>query len=281
MPDPADLWKLRARSLEKARKALKRGEPEGLHDLRVALRRLSATATALGRRQVSREAKGIVHSLSSQRQLQVDRQLLSRIAQLRLLSPDAVAGLAARWEKLSERGERRVSRAADGRALQSLKKKAERLARSIDGDEPLRLETARQKAEKALRLPLEGKDDETLHRFRIAVKKARYLAEDLAVLGTPGLLRHVEREKALQEALGRWNDLRMFRRRLEQTRDEAEERGAVTLAAELEHLLTTLEPTIATVRRAAVEASKGGRVVPLAAGSSPKPRRVGGSGPPT
>jgi hypothetical protein len=42
------LWSLRARSLVKARKAFLRGEPEGLHDLRVALRRVEATAAALG-----------------------------------------------------------------------------------------------------------------------------------------------------------------------------------------------------------------------------------------
>jgi hypothetical protein len=73
----------------------------------------------------------------------------------------------------------------------------------------------------------------------------------------------VEREKALQEALGRWNDLRMFRRRLAVSRNEAEERGAITLAAELDHLLAALEPAIASTRRDAVDASRMPEPVPL------------------
>ena len=264
MRAPASLWKLRTQSLERARKALKRGDPEGLHDLRVALRRLSATATALGRKRVSRGARSIVRSLSQQRQLEVDRQLLTRIGRLGFLSPDAVTALAARWEKLASRGARKIARAADGRPIHTLAGRLDRLSRKTAEDALARLERARRRAQEALAQPLEGKDDRTLHRYRIAVKKARYLAEDLAALGLRDWASHVEREKALQEELGRWNDLRLFCRRLAESRDEAEERGAVTLAAELEHLLAALEPTIASVRRAAVEASRHtAKVVPL------------------
>jgi CHAD domain-containing protein len=262
--EPASLWKLRTQSLERARKALKRGDPEGLHDLRVALRRLSATATALGRKRVSRGARSIVRSLSQQRQLEVDRQLLTRIGRLGVLSPDAVTALAARWEKLASRGARKITRATDGRPIHALAHRLDRLSRKTKDDALARLERARRSAQEALAEPLEGKDDRTLHRYRIAVKKARYLAEDLAALGLREWANHVEREKALQEELGRWNDLRLFCRRLAESRDEAEERGAVTLAAELEHLLAALEPTIASVRRAAVEASRHtATVVPL------------------
>jgi CHAD domain-containing protein len=254
--ESASLWKLRAQSLEKARKALKRGDPEGLHDLRVALRRVSATATALGKMQVSRKAKTIVRSLSQQRQLEVDRQLLARIGRLGFLSPDAVTALAARWEKLASRGARRIARAADGRPIHTLNRRVSRLTRREAKTSVARLERARRRAQEALSQPLEGKDDRTLHRYRIAVKKARYLAEDLAALGVREWTSHVAREKGLQDALGRWNDLRMFCRRLAESRDEAEERGAVSLAAELEHLLASLEATVASVRKSAVEASR-------------------------
>jgi len=131
-----------------------------------------------------------------------------------------------------------------------------RLERKDSAISVARLERARRRAQEALAQPLEGKDDRTLHRYRVAVKKARYLAEDLATLGVREWVTHAQREKALQEALGRWNDLRLFRRRLAESRDDAEERGAVVLAAQLERLITALEPTVATVRRAAVEASK-------------------------
>lgn len=264
MRDPGELWKQRVRSVDRARKAARRAEPEGLHDLRVALRRVSATADALGAKRVSREARGLVQSLSADRQIQVDRQLLARIGQLGYLSPDAATALAARWEKVSERGVRRIVRAADGRAVRSLLKDMDRLARRKNGDAVERLERARVHAESTLAHSLEGKDDDELHRYRIAVKKARYLAEDLAALGVRRFTSSIEREKELQEALGRWNDLRMFCRRLAESRDEAEGRGAVTLVAELEHLLALLEPTIGSVRRAAVEASKAPAVVPIA-----------------
>ncbi len=264
MRDPGELWRLRVRSVDRARRAARRAEPEGLHDLRVALRRVSATADALGARRVSREARGLVQSLSADRQIQVDRQLLARIGQLGYLSPDAATALAARWEKLSERGTRRIVRAADGRTLRRLLKDMDRLARRKAGDSAERLERARVRAEETLAHSLEGKDDEELHRYRIAVKKARYLAEDLAALGVRRFTSSIEREKELQEALGRWNDLRMFCRRLAEGRDEAEERGAITLAAELERLLAILEPTIGSIRRAAVDASKAPEVVSIA-----------------
>jgi len=264
VPESVSLWKLRARSLERARKALKRGDPEGLHDLRVALRRLGATASALGRRNVSREAKTIVRSLSAQRQLEVDRQLLARVGRLGVLSPDAVTALASRWEKLAARGDRRIARAADGHPIHSLGRRLDRLSRKRAADAADRIERARRRSEEALAQSLEGKDDRALHRYRIAVKKARYLAEDLSALGLKDWNVRVEREKALQEALGHWNDLRMFCRRLAESRNEAEERGSITLASELEHLLAALEPTIASVRRAAVDASRqAAAVVPI------------------
>jgi CHAD domain-containing protein len=262
--DPGELWKRRVRSVDRARKAARRAEPEGLHDLRVALRRVCATADALGAKVVARESRRLVRSLSAERQIQVDRQLLARIGQLGYLSPDAATALASRWEKVSERGVRKIVRAADGRTVRSLLEDMDRLARRKDGDAVERIERARVQAEAALAHSLEGKDDDELHRYRIGVKKARYLAEDLAALGLRRFTSSIEREKELQETLGRWNDLRMFCRRLAESRDEAEERGAIALAAELERLLATLEPTVSAVRRAAVEASKAPEVVPFA-----------------
>jgi CHAD domain-containing protein len=263
--EPGDLWKVRASAVDRARKAARRGEPEGLHDLRVALRRVGATARALGARSLSREARDIVRSLSQERQIQVDRQLLARVGKLGYLSPDAATALAARWEQVAERGARRVVRTADGKEVRGLLKDLDRLSRKRRGDGDVeKLESARQEAEAALAEPLEGKDDDALHRHRIAVKNARYLAEDLATLGVRRFTTQIEREKALQETLGRWNDLRLFARRISESRDEAEQRGSVLLAAELERLLTALEPAIAGLRRTAIEISRSAaKIVPL------------------
>ncbi len=250
---------MRVRLLRRARKAARRGEPDGLHDLRVALRRAGATSGAFGAKPLARRTKAIVQSLSDERQLEVDRKLLARLGQLGHLSADAATALGARWEELAERGTRRIARKAGGRALRAVidhVKRLRRRSRRKNRDPVGRLERARAKAEARLAQPLEGMDDEALHRYRIAVKKARYLAEDLEALGVRRLARAIESEKRLQETLGRWNDLRLFRRRLVASRDEAEERGAITLATELERLLAALETTISAVRRAAVEAAR-------------------------
>jgi CHAD domain-containing protein len=264
----ATLWQIRVRGLDAARKSVKRGDPEGLHDLRVALRRIGVTAAALGREGVARRARCLSRSLSRERQLEVDRRLLERIGRIGFLSPDAVTALAARWEKLAGKGARRLARAVDGGKFLKLRRRLERLARSRSHKGPgggtARIEAARRRAEDALARPLEGKDDRTLHRYRLAVKRARYLAEDLAVLGLPEQDSLAVRERAIQEALGRWHDLRMFRRRLAKSRDDAEVRGAVMLAGEIAHLLASLEPAIASVRATAVAASRRpGNVVPL------------------
>jgi len=264
MRESGDLWKIRERSLDQARKAARRGDPEGLHDLRVALRRVCATANALGKKDVARRARRIVQSLSKQRQLQVDRQLLARLGKLGFVSPDAVTALASRWEKIAIRGERRVVRAAEGRTVRRLIRRLDRLARHNDDSAMARLEKARRKAESSLGQAIEGMDDHALHRHRIAVKKARYLAEDLAALGLRRWTNQVEHERLVQETLGHWNDLRLFRRRLSASRDEAEERGSVMLAAELEQLLALLEPALAGIRREAVDASRNtAGVVPI------------------
>ena len=91
------LWSLRARSLSKAGKAFARSEPEGLHDLRVALRRVEATAAALGKKKIERKA-ALARALASPlRQLEVDRQLLSRLREMGRLPENAAAALEARW----------------------------------------------------------------------------------------------------------------------------------------------------------------------------------------
>jgi CHAD domain-containing protein len=254
--EPAELWRTRRRSLEKARQSARQGDPEALHDLRVALRRTSTTASALARDGVSRRATRLVRSLSDQRQLEVDRDLLARIARLGFLSPDAAAALAARWDELATRDARRIAHATDGPEFRRLLRRLSRLEHKERSDAVARLERERRRAEAALTTSLDGKDDRTVHRYRIAVKRARYLAEDLAALGLRQWSSQAEREKRIQDALGRWNDLRLFARRVSRAREEAESRGAVTLAAELRHLSTALEPTVAAVRRAAVEASR-------------------------
>jgi CHAD domain-containing protein len=260
---PPGLWKVLARALEEARLSARRANPEGLHELRVALRHVAVTAQALRRGRLGRETAEIAQSLKRPRRLEVDRQLLERVGRLGLVSPDAVTALAALWDKAEGRSVRELARATDGKKMQRVRRRLVRLARKGSGNGIKRLTSARREAEAGLARALEGKDDATLRRCRGAARRARSLADDLVALGLPEPA-GASRERDLQDALGRWKDLRRFRKRLSKSRTESEWRGAVTLAAEIERLLAVLEPSIQSARAAAVTASRtSGRVVPI------------------
>jgi CHAD domain-containing protein len=258
------LWSLRARSLSKARKALLGEGPEGLHDFRVALRRAEATAAALGKKKIERRARSLVRSLSPLRQLEVDRHLLSRLRELGHLSENVAAGLDARWSADYSEGLEEAARVARSKKERRLERRLRRLARNDGDDATLRLELERRRIERRLLPPGEEATDRRLHRYRIAVKRARYLAEDLAACGVSGLESRIAREKELQDALGRWNDIHLFRERLKETREESEARGSVALVLELDHLIAALEGTVASARREALAvAGRFARVIPF------------------
>jgi CHAD domain-containing protein len=251
MPPRNPIWKKKSRALLRAKKDFREGEPEGLHDLRVALRRVSATAEALRRQKLAKNSTEVVRRLSRLRQLEVDRHLLGRVRELGLLSADVATGLEARWDALLRSGQREASRAARTQRMHRIEREVKRLTREkADGSLDL-LQRERRRAEQELRSLPEPPTDRQLHRYRLAVKKARYLAEDLALAGLPEMSRAVASERKIQDAIGRWNDLRLFRKRLLDTRDEAEKRGAVTLVRELDHLITALQHTVDAARREA------------------------------
>jgi CHAD domain-containing protein len=262
------LWKTKARLLEKAEKQFREKSPDGIHDLRVALRRVSATASALGRGKLARQSKKLVRSLSDLRQIEVDRQLLARIRKLGWLPEEVAAGVDARWDAILRDGEKAAARRVPDDELGDLRRKLGRLSRKRQEDLLARLEKAQRKAEQGLaRIAADG-NDESLHRYRLAVKEARYLAEDLVLAGQPGLEAEIERKKKIQDALGRWNDLRLFRHDLLSTRDDAERRGAVTFVLELDRLVAALEPAVLSARKEAV------RVAGVSGAKPPAPRKA-------
>jgi len=261
------LWKKKARLLEKAGKEYRQKTPDGIHDLRVALRRVSATATALGRDKLAKKSKRLVRSLSDLRQIEVDRKLLARVRELGWLPEEVAAGVDARWDAQLRDGEKVAARRVPDDELEALRRHLSRLSREKQEGLLVRLEKANLKAEKGLEgmsALSDGANDRSLHRYRIALKEARYIAEDLALAGRPGLEAEIERKKEIQDALGRWNDLRLFRRDLLATRDEAEKRGAVTFVLELDRLVSALEPAVLSARREALRMASGrARVAPL------------------
>jgi CHAD domain-containing protein len=258
------LWRKRSRSLKKARRAFREGDPEGLHDLRVALRRTAATADALGKKRIVRKSKKIVRALSDLRQLEVDRGLLARVRELGWLPEDGASGLDARWSALFAADAKKATRAADGKEMRRLTQELKRRARAERRPPTTRLEKERARAERFLQPPPEGASDQQIHRYRLAVKRARYLAEDLSLAGAPGWDRAIDRERELQEELGHWNDARLFRKRLIEARAQSEERGAVSLALELDRAILTLEAVVLSARRRALEKARGdSRVRPI------------------
>lgn len=259
MPDLGELWRTKKRSLAAARKALRAGEPEGLHDLRVALRRIGVTANALNRRKLARRSRRIVRCLSDLRRLEVERQLLARVRGLSLLSSEAAAGLEARWDALLRAGQREAARLSDGGRMRKLLRQLSRLARGQDRGALGRLQKKRRRAERNLAPLSDDASDRDLHRYRLRVKRARYLAQDLALAGEPGLEKAIAGEKETQEALGRWSDTRLFRQRLCKERSSAEDRGAVSLALELDRAIRTLEPTVESARRQALDRTRRGQ----------------------
>lgn len=265
MNSTAGVWKARARALEEARQAVRRGNPGGVAALSRELRAVAATAAAVRRRRERRLARAIARSLARARRLAVERHLLDRIGRLGLLSPEAVAALSSRWEQQSRRGAERVARAADGRRTRRLRRRLARLARHESAQTLDRIVGAHRRAAGAAGRSLDGKDDRALARSFRAARRARSLAEDLAALGLPEPP-GAGRDRALEDRLSRWHDLRSFRRRLEKSREESEVRGAVGLAAEIERLLAVLEPALVSARAEAVAASRpAARVLPMRA----------------
>ncbi len=202
--------------------------------MRVALRRVEATAAALGKKKIERKARSLVRSLSPLRQLEVDRQLLSRLREMALLPENVAAVLEARWGAEYAKRVEKASRVARSGKRRLLERRLRRVASRPQDDIPFRLEIARRRLEGRLSPPPEDATDKRLHRYRIAVKRARYL------------------------------DIHLFRERLKETREESEERGSVGLVLELDHLIAALEGTVAWARREAFAvAGRFARVLPF------------------
>ncbi|HEV2062961.1 MAG TPA: CHAD domain-containing protein [Thermoanaerobaculia bacterium] len=256
MAKRANLWRERRRTLKKALAAFRGGHPEGLHDVRVALRRVAATASGLQEESVARHARRLVRSLSERRQLEVDRHLLSRVRELGVLAPEVAAGLDARWDALLVGGARAAEKAVTGRRMRALVERLGNLESRGQGEISRRLQRAHRQAERSIAHPPDGTSDSELHRYRLSVKTARYVLEDLSIRGAPGLAPRLVSLRGAQEALGRWNDVRLFSRRLSRTRRDAERRGAVTLALELDRLLAALDRTVQKARADALRATR-------------------------
>jgi CHAD domain-containing protein len=207
------------------------GSAEGVHRMRVAVRRLRAVLSAFGRmlpqaerHRASQELRWLAGALGAARNLDVFAHALVAPARRALGERD---GLAALGEAVAQRRSAAYGAAAEaigspryGTLLGSLAHWFEtaawregacerRLAQPIGGVAAEILERRRRAAKRRGR-HFAAQSAAERHRLRIALKKWRYAGEGLAGLYAPRAVgRFTRRLKRLQDELGEANDLRV------------------------------------------------------------------------
>jgi len=217
-------------------------DAEGLHDFRVALRRLRSCLRAfqpelestVGRR-LRRRLRRLADATGPLRDLQVHRAWVEE--QLPQLSPEERVGaewLLARMAQVEEQASARLARTVLRRFPRLRRRLDRRLSFypvpvSLAGSPPLELAGAAvARTLSAMSLELEQAlarvhsiaDDRELHLARIAAKRLRYLLEPFAdeLNGAPAL---IQRLKSLQDALGDLHDIHVFAGELREALQES------------------------------------------------------------
>lgn len=234
--------------------AVRRDEPDAVHQMRVATRRLRSAFKTYGREldravtdPIGDELKWLAEVLGLERDREVlDERLAGLTADLdpdlrtapvreRILGPHATARSTARRQLLRQlRGERYfalLDRLDALLAAPPLRDPAKRPAREAVRRAVRRdhRRLADRVAESLALRPGTGRDL-ALHDARKAAKRARYAAESARpVLGEPAE-RHRVRLAALQRLLGEHQDSVMCRERIQRLADEARRAGEDTFA---------------------------------------------------
>lgn len=212
--------------------AARAGDPEGIHQMRVSVRRLRAILSAFApllpdeqRRWVSRELRWFADMLGEARNLDVFT------ADLVAPARDALP-FASELERLRQAAQRRrkATQAAVAKAISSTRYTEALLAvlRWFDGGDwhlaaapalhepiemlaPMLLDRCRAKAQKRAK-HFAHQSAKKRHKLRIALKKLRYAAELFAPLyARPETRQFIHRLKKLQDDLGAANDVRVGR----------------------------------------------------------------------
>jgi CHAD domain-containing protein len=185
-------------------------DPDVVHDMRVAARRLRAALDLLGRRalrDLEPNVKALQDALGALRDVQVQRAWLASDER-----GDGAARLAARVDAGRPRVEkelRRALRAWRAAVAPAIERSMPRTARNgrLGGKRIAReARRALRRLERRMDRAAERASPRRTHRLRIAAKKLRYLAE-LARPGSPEVLDHLLAELVpLQERLGELHD---------------------------------------------------------------------------
>ncbi len=244
------------------------GQPEGVHQMRVAVRRLRAVLSAFAkllpadqRRAVSQELRWLADALAPARNLDVFENSL--------LVPARAAGAAADGGKaLADAVARRRNAAyADAdeavrsirytglllRQLRWFEGCAWRGATPKDLDRPIggladKILERRRRAVQRRAKSIARQSPKARHKLRIALKKQRYATEALAALYPHcDVERFTKRLKRLQDDLGDANDVRVGRGLVAELADPADDGGAIAAAGN--HVLDWHEHRLARHER--------------------------------
>lgn len=202
-------------------------DPEPLHQMRVACRRLRAILRAAGATLVPEwtdplrdEIAWLGDDLGAVRDLDVLRQHLSD--EIATLDPTDARGGARLIRALeAERDGQRAKLLAalrSDRYLQLLGALDEATRKPQIADPDVSLEVVARDAFKRLRRAVQGLGDEpsdaALHGVRIKAKRARYAAELVAPVGGKQVRRFIDRAKDLQDVLGEYQDAVVAQQRI-------------------------------------------------------------------
>jgi CHAD domain-containing protein len=216
----------RVRALRKHVRGAAKHDVDGIHDLRVASRRLRAFLSdhrCLFRkrrwRAVRDRARSVTQGLGKARELDVTIDRLARRRnQLRGPARVAASGVLTRLRKLRREQHASVEASAATAGSKTFATRSARLAKKLNPPSTCYLETAGQSLLRRYDALLadylawrDNENEDNLHRVRIAFKKLRYSCERFAPLYGKGMSVFIEKLKIAQESLGNWNDERVLR----------------------------------------------------------------------
>jgi CHAD domain-containing protein len=215
----------RARELERHLPAAVDGDDTGVHQARVASRRLReglpVLAAGLKRgKKAERKIRHVTRALGTVREMDVTMRVLDELARRPKIPRDALEDV--RGHVIAERERRRAVMLARLRDLntQKLTRRLEEvaiestMAEASVWREALATRIGRRSKRFAAAIHAAGQiyTPDRLHEIRIATKKLRYVLELAADAGIRAARPLVNTLKRLQEALGRLNDLNVIQK---------------------------------------------------------------------
>ncbi len=246
-------WERRKLRLEKSWRLLRRGSPEAVSELRTAFALIAAAADAGGDRRLAKRAQKLARRFRSSEKIEKHRKLLSRLQALGLLSPESAASLDVRWEERARKRLDRGMRATQGRPIRRFRRALARRGRRARKDLGRSLQKALRRNGRRLEPPSPESSDRAMRRLGRVLARRAALAQALSETGGAQAHEPLGGPRIARNALERWSEIRAFGRRIHRERRDAESRGAVTLASELDRLISAVDASLVRARREAVK----------------------------